>query len=146
MFKLSASERLSRWREFRKSLDNLPLDAALDATVELWHGCPFSPYYLDWDKPENWPNPWTLLEENYYCDVAKALGMLYTIKFTKHNPDVELRVYYDPETKYSYNLVWIEGGKYVLNLISDEVVNKEQVKNTLKLKVKYDKELNLNSY
>jgi hypothetical protein len=145
MFKLPASERLTRWREFRKSLDTLPLDSALDAVVEFWHGCPFSPYYLDVDKPETWPNPWTLIEENYYCDLAKALGMLYTIKFTKHNPQVEIRVYYDPETKYGYNLVWIDQGKYVLNLIGDEVVNKEHVK-TLKLKVKYDKELNLNSY
>lgn len=146
MFKLAATERLTRWREFRKSLDNLPLDAACQAVSDFWQSCPFSPYYLDWDKPAEWPNPWTLIEENYYCDIAKALGILYTIKFTKHNPDVELRVYYDPETKYSYNLVWVDGGKYVINLVSDEVVNKEHVTKNLKLKVKYDQELNLNSY
>lgn len=146
MFKLQAPERLSRWREFRKSLDNLPLDTALEAVVDFWQGCPFNPYYLDWDKPEQWPDPWTLIEENYYCDIAKALGMLYTIKFTKHNPAVEIRVYYDPETKYNYNLVWIEQGKYVLNLISDEVVNKTHVAKNLKLKIKYDEELKLNSY
>lgn len=146
MFKLAATERLTRWREFRKSLDNLPLDAACQAVSDFWQSCPFSPFYLDVDKPSEWPNPWTLIEENYYCDIAKALGILYTIKFTKHNPDVELRVYYDPDTKYSYNLVWIEGGKYVINLVNDEVVNKEHVTKNLKLKVKYDQELNLNSY
>ena len=146
MFRLQASERLTRWRDFRKSLDNLPLDQAVQSVVDFWNSCPFNPYYLDPDQPENWPDPWTLIEENYYCDLAKALGMLYTIKFTKHDPAVEIRVYYDPETRLTYNLVWIEQGKYVLNLISDEVVNKEHVAKNLKLKVKYNEELKLNSY
>jgi hypothetical protein len=145
MFKLSASERLSRWREFRKSLDLLPMEQALDATVSFWHGCPFAPYYLDPNKPDEWPDPWTLLEENYYCDIAKALGMLYTIKFTKHDPEIEIRVYNDPSTNHSYNLVWISNGKYVINLIEGEVVNKTLTAN-LKLKVKYKEELKLNSY
>lgn len=145
MFKLPASERLSRWREFRKSLDLLTLEQALDATVAFWHGCPFAPYYLDPNKPDEWPDPWTLLEENYYCDIAKALGMLYTIKFTEHNPEVEIRIYNDPETRYTYNLVWIADGKYVINLIDGEVVNKTLTDN-LKLKVKYKEELKLNSY
>lgn len=145
MFKLPAAERLTRWRDFRKSLDILSLPEALTAVVDFWHGCPFSPYYLDPSKPDEWPNPWTLIEENYYCDIAKALGMLYTIKFTIHNPIVELRIYIDPETKYQYNLVWIDDGKYVINLVEGEVVNKTLVEN-LKLRVKYSEELNLNSY
>jgi hypothetical protein len=32
-----------------------------------------------------------------------------------------------------YNLVYIDKGKYVLNYIHDEVVNKTHVKNNLKL-------------
>lgn len=145
MFKLQAAERLSRWREFRKSLDTLSFTEALQQTVDFWQGCPYAPYYLDLDKPETWPNPWTLIEENYYCDIAKALGMLYTIRFTSHSPDVELRVYFDPETRYSYNLVWIDDGKYVINLIEGSVVNK-QLTDNLKLKVKYKEELHLDSY
>ena len=146
MFKLPTDERLARWRDFRKSLNALPLETALQSVVDFWSRCPFSPYYLDPAQPENWPDPWTLIEENYYCDLAKALGMLYTIKFTDHSPEVEIRVYYDPETKYNYNLVWIAQGKYVLNLISGEIVNKTHVEKTLKLKVEYSKELKLNSY
>ena len=145
MFKLSASERLSHWLEFRKKLDNLPLIEALEATVQMWRGCPFSPYYLDPDRPESWPDPWTLVEENYYCDLAKALGILYTIKFTKHDPDVEIRIYYDTETKYNYNLVFINQGKYVLNLIEHQVVN-NTLPEHLKLKISYNEELKLNSY
>jgi hypothetical protein len=146
MFKLPSDERLARWRDFRKSLNALPFESALQSLVDFWSRCPFSPYYLDPAHPENWPDPWTLIEENYYCDLAKALGMLYTIKFTDHSPEVEIRVYYDPETKYNYNLVWISNGKYVLNLIEGEIVNKTHVEKNLKLKIEYGKELKLNSY
>ena len=74
------------------------------------------------------------MEENYYCDLARTLGILYTITLSDHRPTVEIRVYYDPETRYNYNLVWIDQGKYVINLIEGEVVNKTLTEN-LKLKV-----------
>ena len=60
--------------------------------------------------------------------------MLYTIKYTKHDPTVELRVYHDPITNYDYNLAWIDDGKYVLNMEDDEVVNKAQIEKDWKLR------------
>jgi hypothetical protein len=147
MFKLSADERLTHWRDFRKQLDEQSMSQALLTVVEFWRSCPFSPYYLDPDNPKQWPDPWTLVEENWYCDLAKAIGMLYTIKFTKHDPDVSIRVYQDPVTGYSYNLVWIDQGKYILNLVQDEIVNKEYIETEWKLKFEYkDAELKLDNY
>lgn len=142
---MKAGERLTRWRDFRKTLNAMPFEEALDRVSEFWATCPYSPYYLDPDKPDTWPDPWTLVEENWYCDLAKALGILYTIKFTSHDPDVELRVYIDPETKYVYNLVWIGDGKYILNMANGQVVNKEHCVN-LALKARYRDELKLDIY
>jgi len=133
MFKLPADERLLRWRTFRKNLDTLSLsDAALE-TIKLWAQCPFSPYYLDIDAPELWPDAWTLLTDNWYCDIAKALGIIYTLCYTKHSPTVELRSYHDPVNKYDYNLVWINNGDLILNLEVGEVVNKACIKKDWKL-------------
>lgn len=147
MFKLSADERLHRWRAFRKQLDTLTLDEAVAATNELWSHCPFSPYYLDATDPKSWPDPWTLLTENWYCDVAKALGMLYTIKYTKHNPAVEFRIYHAPATNYDYHLAWIDDGKYVLNLEDNEVVNKTLIDKEWKLKQSFlEADLKLDNY
>lgn len=147
MWKLDPCERLSRWRAFRKSLNNLSLDDSVASVAEFWTSCPFTPYYLDPEQPTMWPDPWTLLEENYWCDLAKALGMLYTIKLTKHNPDVEIRVYYDSESKLQYNLVWIAQGKYVLNMNDGEVLNKTYIADQLELRYTYgEEELKLNSY
>jgi hypothetical protein len=148
MWKHKPSERLAHWRDFRKHLSTLPLETALAETAEVWQTCPFAPYYLDAENYTKWPDPWTLIEENYYCDLAKALGMLYTIYLTDHKiEDIEIRVYYDKNTKYNYNLVWINQGKYILNLIDGAVVNKEHIEKMLEPKFKYGRlELNLNSY
>ena len=51
MFKLSAEDRLRSWRDFRNSLEKLPLEQALSQTAELWARTPFSPYYLDINDP-----------------------------------------------------------------------------------------------
>lgn len=137
VWQLDDTERLARWKTFRKSLDELDLGTALGRVADFWQTAPFSPYYLDPCDPGNWPDPWTLLLENYYCDVAKALGMLYTIKLSCHNPDAELRVYYDEQNQVNYNLVWIKNGKYVLNMTDGVVLNRQHIPDTFKLKFKY---------
>lgn len=146
MWKLNSSERLSQWRNFRKSLDTVTIDEATALVAEFWRTCPYNAYYLDPDKPDTWPDPWTLVEENYWCDLAKSLGMLYTIRLTTHNPEAEIRVYNDPKSKIQYNLVWIDQGKYILNMTDGEVVNKTQV-SKLELHRCYGvEELKLDSY
>lgn len=149
MFQLLNEDRLKSWREFRSSLDLLSIEDALAQTAEFWDRAPFSPYYLDSDNPKSWPDPWTLIDENIYCDVAKCLGIVYTITLTKHrkNLDVEVRVYYDLKTGYEYNLAWFSQGKYILNMIDGEVLNNEQFDKTLKLKHTFTAvELQLENY
>jgi len=147
MWKLNAVERLARWRDFRKSLDTLPMEQAVQSVADFWTSCPFTPYYLDPEQSGKWPDPWTLVEENYYCDLARSLGMLYTITLTLHNPESEIRVYYDTEAKVHYNLVWIEQGKYVLNMNEGEVLNKTHIAQHFELRMTYgEKKLKLSSY
>lgn len=142
MWKLDASERIARWRDFRNSIENLPLEDAINQTVQLWNTAPFTPYYLDPLNSENWPDPWSLIYENYYCDVAKVLGIVYTIALTSHNSniDIEIRVYKDPKSRHEYNLAWINQGKYIVNLIDNEIVNKEQFDKTFILIKQYTAE------
>ena len=136
MWKLETSERIARWRAFRKSLDVLTFDQALEQVAEKWAHCPFNPYYLEIDDVANWPSAWDLISENYYCDLAKSLGMLYTVQLTKHGigSDPEIRVYYDPSTQYTYNLAVFHQGKYMLNYRDGEIVNTESINKNLILK------------
>ena len=149
MFQLKAEDRMKSWREFRASIESLPFEQALIQTAEFWAGAPFVPYNLDPDNSSNWPNPWTLIYENSYCDIAKCLGIVYTIQLTSHSKDIdiEFRQYEDHKSRYVYNLAWFNQGKYILNMIDGEVLNNKQFDKSLKLKHKFTAvDLQLNNY
>lgn len=148
IWKLSTDERLRKWKQFRNSLGDHDLPTALAMVDEFWRSVPFSPYYLDPTRPEDWPDPWTMITENYYCDVAKALGMLYTVALSSHKTNSSMRIYHSRDQHKLYNLAWFEDGKYVLNMTDDGVVNKSYTdQKSLILKFEYsDKQLKLDSY
>ena len=142
MFQQKPEDRLRSWREFRTAISNLPLESALAQTAEFWARAPFVPYNLDITRSEEWPDPWTLIEENIYCDVAKCLGIVYTLSLCKHKKDldIEIRVYRDSNTGYEYNLAWINRGKYILNMIDGQVLNNTQVEKTFQQKHRFTAE------
>jgi hypothetical protein len=149
MWKLPASERIAHWKAFRKTLDTLPVDQALQSVSDFWHSCPFCPFYLDPDRPDAWPTPWELIAENYYCDLARAAGMLYTIYFTQHGSNLqsEIHVYNDRDTQHTYNLVVLDQGKYVLNFQDGKVVNTVSInKNLAHVKTYSSTDLKLQEY
>lgn len=139
MFKLSASERISHWKSFRQSISEMDIATACYQTLNFWKSCPFAPYYLSDQEPQSWPNPWDLLIDNCYCDLAKCLGIIYTLHLSNHSVGLnpELRVYYNSKSRHRYHIAYFCQGKYVLNLIEDEVVNKEHINQDLKLKYCY---------
>lgn len=149
MWNLRINDRLTAWKDLRHELSDLPLNQAITQLNQFWSPAPFVSYYLAPDSLSNWPDPWTLIAENYYCDIAKALGMLYTIYFTSHKSiDMEIRIYYDFNTKDRYNVLWIDNGKYILNYWPYEIVNTEQIEEKkLQLLYSYTKEdLQLEKY
>ena len=125
---LRVNDRLAEWKDFRHELDRLPLESAVVELNNMWSTAPFVNYNLDPSDPNTWPDPWTLLAENYWCDIAKALGIIYTIYFTSHrNTPMELRIYYDYKDKQRYAVAWLDEGKYILNYWPYEIVNTKQV-------------------
>lgn len=148
MFRLPVTSRLEVWKKFRRSLNSLSIDDALHQTVEFWDLCPFTPFYLDPDNIKTWPDPWTLVYENYYCDLAKVLGIVYTLYLSDHKNllEFELRQYQDTKTRLMYNLAYLNQGKYVLNLVDGQVVNNKSIHKNLKLLRCWNSELNLQQY
>lgn len=151
MWNLNPDERLREWKTFRKKIGDLPIEQACKDTAHLWSYAPYVTYYIDPDRANStspWPDPWTLLYENYYCDLAKCLGMLYTLYLSEHRPtDIELQVGINTDTREPCNLVSLAKGKYILNFNFDEVVNKKQLPKTIEVKYRYRPEdLNLDLY
>jgi hypothetical protein len=141
MWNHTPTERLHEWKEFRNKISLASVEEAVQETSHLWSYAPYVAHYLDSIELSKWPDPWMLLHENYYCDLAKSLGMLYTLYLCHHYGkeivDLELRVYKNPINQDVYNTVWINKGKYILNFNFDTVVNKTQLEENLILKDSY---------
>lgn len=151
MWNLQPEERLHEWRHFRQKIGHLDIEKAVFETSKLWSYAPYVAHYLSADLIEEWPDPWTLVHENYYCDLAKCLGMLYTLylcdHYKKSQLDLEIRVYKDISNHDVLNTVWVNQGKYILNLMFDTIVNKTSITENLVLKYRYSvKDLKLDLY
>ena len=114
------SDRLESWNLLRSHTQNLPIEIALEEINAWWFNTPWRPYYLHWDDQPTWPDPWQLLSDDVYCDLARALGILYTITLLDRADmaDAELVL-----TDDGSNLVLVTKEKYILNWSPDSVVN-----------------------
>ena len=113
------SDRLKNWAELRESVLSLPVDTALMQINQWWFSTPWTPYYLHWDDAKTWPDPWQLLSDNIYCDVARGLGIVYTIAMLERPDMSDAKLV---ETK-NCNLVLVAEGKYILNYSAHDIVN-----------------------
>ena len=114
------NNRLESWAQLRSRCQTLNFEKSLQLTNTWWTKSPWQSYYLHWDDQKTWPDPWQLLEDNMFCELARGLGMLYTISLTNHKDltSVELVL-----TEDGYNLVVVNQEKYILNWNSDVIVN-----------------------
>ena len=111
--------RLISWAQLRDSVRHQPVDDTLDAINRWWFLTPWTPYYLHWDDVKDWPDPWQLVNENIFCDVARGLGILYTLAMIER-PDITDAVLAETDQT---NLVLVNNEKYILNYFTDTIVN-----------------------
>lgn len=120
MWPQTFSGRLTSWNLLRDQCQNLPAESALTEINRWWFRAPWRPYYLHWDDLSNWPDPWQLLNDDVYCEVARGLGILYTITLLDRADlapaDLVL-------TQDGANLVQVGKEKYILNWELNTVVN-----------------------
>ena len=116
----SFASRLESWNQLRDQCQNLPAQSALEDINAWWFRAPWRPYYLHWDDQATWPDPWQLLSDDIYCELARGLGILYTITLLDRADlaPVELIL-----TQDDVNLVQVTKEKYILNWDADTVVN-----------------------
>ncbi len=119
MWPTNFEHRLASWHSLRQRAATAPIPQCLQSINQWWTNTPWQPYYLHWHDRSAWPDPWQLLADNFYCDLARALGMLYTIALIDR-PDIQdARI---AETELG-NLVLVHGEKYILNWDRDIQVN-----------------------
>ena len=116
-------DRLVAWFDLRNS--SLNDQEFLIEVNDFWQFAPEVKPTFDWRETQNWPDPWDLIREDDQSDLARALGIVYTIILSGRNNLVAattLSLCTDTAVLET-NLVIVEQGKYVLNWTPREIVN-----------------------
>lgn len=113
--------RLRSYRHLRQALPHANLERQLEVINQWWADAPKGTNIIHWQDKDNWPNPWELLAESVYDELAKALGIVYTILFVNNNVDVSILRAMD--TNGNDCIVVSVNNKYILNWDSESVIS-----------------------
>jgi hypothetical protein len=123
------SEVRKQWKSLRDSL-TLDLDdmSHLEATAKWWSRAPIVKSWIDWDYPQNWPNPWELITAGHFDNSAIAIGMAYTLFLCKDerwdHGRVKLALVCD-QNKTMQHLIVIVDDSWILNRTYAQVERKD---------------------
>jgi hypothetical protein len=121
IFQSSYEARLQDWFQLRKSVSTNTLQEQCVTIDKWWQAAPMVNHYLHPHDISNWPDPWELLSENTYCEVARALGICYTLLLLGLT-NVEM-VLAKNDTNEDVVLVLVDDAKYILNYWPNTVLN-----------------------
>lgn len=111
MWPLFFEERLRQWHDVRTSLgSNIGADQ-LQTVNQWWWRAPMVNYSLHWNDVPSWPTPWELLAFDGYCNISRALGMVYTLAMASPVLRDKIAMLHGHEA----TLVMIKGYDYVMN-------------------------------
>ena len=129
VFDLHSTERLAEWKKIRDQIETD--DDPFQTVLSLWSRAPFVNSYLDTIESDQWPDPWHLILDNRYDDLALALGIMYTLKLTKRFMDEEFKIHKSMRDRESFHLTV---GSIVCfdianrRLISESVLEQDAIK------------------
>jgi hypothetical protein len=111
MWPLFFEDRLRAWHDLRQNLGTQLSADQLQQVNHWWWRVPMINYCLHWNDTTTWPGPWELLTLDGYCNISRALGMVYTIALVSPPLRDKLVLLHGHEA----TLVMIKGRDHVLN-------------------------------
>jgi hypothetical protein len=117
-------EKILSWRRFRKDIADLTAEQAAERIAQAWAGCPSVKRYHLTEAVDAWPDPWTLISNKSFDNLARALGMYYTaVMCEQFNPEACSVQVYQNTIGERLDIALLNQGKYVLNFNRGQVVN-----------------------
>jgi len=121
VFQLNYEARLKSWYDLRKSLEDSDIKTSCLAIDNWWQKTPLVNHYLHPHDIDNWPEPWELLVENNYCQIARGLGIVYTLQLVGIK-DIDFCLAIDDNSE-ECALVMVDNAKYILNYYPNTVIS-----------------------
>jgi hypothetical protein len=121
VFQLNYEARLKSWYDLRKSLEDKDIATKCLTIDKWWQFAPLVNHHLHLDDIDNWPGPWELLVENNYCQIARGLGMVYTLQLVGIK-DIDFCIAIDDNSE-ECALVMVDRAIYVMNYYPNTVIS-----------------------
>jgi len=80
-------------RKFRKYIDTLPFEQAVETIKTNWDSGPrINKPHFDIAKVDQWPTPWDLFGQTTFCVNSQALGTFYTLLLSEHGKEHDIKL------------------------------------------------------
>lgn len=119
------------WNQLRKENLNSDFSIALQSINDWWQLLPIDLHYLHINDINKWPDPWELLADGIFCEIAKSLGIVYTLYLLERSDISDLEIIITDEN----NTLVMVNEKYILNWAPGEVLNIESAQIKVKEKI-----------
>ena len=134
MFNLNYEGRLSKWREFRETLEDSP--KPINDVVQFYRLAPTVSIHTDPFNNKTWPGPWELLHENQYCIFCKVLGMCYTLQLTESFKDSKFEIIIARDIESNTRLYILSIDKSIIGL-DDNYVHVDELPESVIIEKNY---------
>lgn len=141
IFQTSYEARLRSWYDLRQRLQNADIETKCVEVDRFWQYAPLVNHHLHPYDVDNWPSPWELISENTYCELARGLGMVYTLLLLGVT-DIDFCLAINDNSE-EVALVIVDNAKYVMNYWPEMVLNIKSTDFSIKNKLNIDKIKNI---
>ena len=123
---------LKSWKNLRTTMTTELTDTEhLEKVSAFWSNAPLSVRIIDWDLPESWPDPWSLMYQNKFDESAVSLGMFYTLLLSNDNrwQNDRLQLQLITDLHRSTQLIVLKvDNRWLMNVEYNQVIDSKEFK------------------
>ena len=117
--------RVKAWSKFRQELESNP--EPIQTTIDFWNKAPISALSCDPFDQSTWLDPWSLIEDNHYCEFSKILAIYYTLALTDKFRDsyFEIQIVNDREAHELRYLLFVDD--FVIGYFYNRAITQDEL-------------------
>lgn len=108
--------RLAAWKELRNKLnDSENSHNKLVYCCAFWQKAPLENQVIDWDNAATWPDAWTMIAKNNYCESTLSLAVAYTLILANSDDKDNTRLLLITDRKNQIQKIVLQYNDWIVN-------------------------------
>lgn len=131
MFNKPFEERLLVWKKFREQLEDST--NPIQDCIDFFKDAPLVNIQADAYDQSTWPDPWQMIEENFYCEFVKILAICYTLQLTDRFSRSNFEIHITQDQKRSETNYLLILDEWVIDCAMNTVIDKSKLSKDIKI-------------